>query len=135
MAKRILYLALALSLGINLGLVAATLLHRDPGRPGPGPGRGPGGPPNSARLIDDHVAGITEHLGLSGQQQVEIRRVLERHVPQLVEAQRQAATGGRRLSELFAAPELDVEAFLAVSRETARARARADSLAALMLVG
>jgi len=135
MGRRITYLALAVSLGLNAGLLAVTLYHSRPPSPPPGaPGPPPAGPPAPGRLIEDHVRGITQHLGLSVEQQQEIRIVLEKHVPHSIGAQRRIADLTEQLSEAFAAPAFDAAAFQQLARKASAARATVDSAAAVMLV-
>jgi Spy/CpxP family protein refolding chaperone len=144
MGKKILYLALAVSLGLNAGLVVVTLYNSRaletsrgiPGHPSGHPtGHPPGRPPDPSRLVDDHVRGVTQHLGLSTEQQQEIRMVLEQHAPQLVELQRQVAELRVQLSEAFAAPQFDIKRFQKLTRASSAARSAMDSLSAMMLVG
>lgn len=137
MSKRIIYLLLAVSLGLNIGVIATTLLHRPAGPPpGPGPGRdrGPNQSPDAARMVEEHVQGITRHLDLNQEQQQTIRTVMEHHVPQLIILQSKAGAAGGRLTKVFAAPEFDPNLFQKVTAEAAIARSRVDSLSAVMLV-
>ncbi|MDX2473888.1 MAG: periplasmic heavy metal sensor [Candidatus Krumholzibacteria bacterium] len=135
MSKRIIYLLLAVSLGVNVGVVATTLLHRPAGPPpGPDGDRGPGQRPDAARMVEQHVQGITRHLDLDEEQQQTIRSVMEHHAPQLIMLQSQAEAAGGRLTEAFAAPEFDPDLFRQMTAEAAVARSRVDSLSAVMLV-
>jgi len=147
MPKMLIYLLLAVSLGLNVGVVATTLIHRTarghlgppPGPLGPvGPvgreGHGPASPPDPRKLVDNHVRGITRHLDLDPEQQQAIRAVLVRHAPQLVRFQVDVAETGRRLSEAYAAPVFDPEQFRQLTAKASAARAKLDSLSAVMLV-
>ncbi len=141
MSKRIIYLLLAVSLGLNAGVIATTLVHRasmPPPGPPPGPdgGAGPdmGPPPDPNRLVEEHVRGITRHLDLDAAQQDAVRLVLERHSSLLVELQMDVGDVGRRLSDAFAAPEFDPEQFRRLTAEAGMVRSRLDSLSAEMLV-
>ena len=141
MSKRIIYLLLAISLGLNVGVIATTLVHRTAGPP-PGPPPGPGGSgdprpghrPDPARLVEEHVRGMTRHLDLDAQQQQDIRAIMERHTPELISLQIAANEAGRLLAEAYATPEFDPERFLQLTAETSAARTRLDSLSAEMLI-
>lgn len=140
MSKRIIYLLLAVSFGLNVGMVATTLLNRRaPGgpRPGGGPGGGPGPGPRSdpEQIVEGHLRGMTEHLGLDEQQQQAIRAVLERHAPLLVEFQLQVQVTGKTLADAYGAPDFDPTQFQRLTAEASDARSRLDSLSSVMLVG
>lgn len=138
MSKRIIYLLLAVSLGLNVGVITTTLVHRKAGPPpGPPPGGGgqhPGQHPDPARLVEDQVRGMTRHLDLTDDQQQAIRTVLERHAEEMIELQIAAADAGRRLVDAYAAPGFDPDAFRQLTAETSAARSRLDSLSAVVLV-
>lgn len=141
MSKKLIYLLLVVSLGINAGVIATTIIHRRPPAhqgPPPGPG-GRGGPeamlpPDPGKIAEDHVRGMTQHLGLDAEQQQAVREVLEQHAPQLVKYQIDVEETGRRLAEAFAAPTFDPEQFQQLAAEASAARSRLDSLSAEMLV-
>ncbi len=137
MSKRYIYLLLAVSLGLNVGVVATTLVHRRaPEGPPPGPAGGPApnARPDPERLVEDHMRGITRHLDLDTRQQQHIRAVLERHAPQLVTFQAEVEETGRLLSEVFAAPQFEAPRFRQLTAEASGARSRLDSLSTEMLV-
>lgn len=142
MSKKLIYILLAVSLGINVGVVATTVLHRASHPQGlpPGPGGGapppgqPGSPPDPARLVESHLQGITRHLGLDADQQRVVRAVLEQYAPQLIELQAETSRAAQRLTDLFGAPTFDPERFRKLTAETGAARSRLDSLSAVMLV-
>lgn len=137
MSKKVVYLLLAVSFGLNLGMVATTVVHRrGPDGPPPGPpeGRGPGPRPDPQQLVEDHLQRITRHLDLDAGQQREIRAVLERHAAQLAAYQAAVGESGRRLSDVFGAPEFDPVLFERLTADAAGARTRLDSLSAVMLV-
>ncbi len=142
MSKWIIYLLLALSLGLNAGMIATTLVHRTAGPhgspppgPGGGPGHQPGPPPDPGRVVEDHLRGMTQHLDLDTDQQQAIRRVLETHAAELTTLQVAAEEAGRMLAEAYALPEFDPDGFLRLTAEASTARSRLDSLSAVMLVG
>jgi Spy/CpxP family protein refolding chaperone len=140
MSKRIIYLLLAVSLGLNVGVIATTLVHRTAGpatgpRPGPGGigGPRPGQQPDPARIVEEHVRGMTRHLDLDAEQQQAIRAIMEHHTPELIRLQRGANEAGRLLTEAYAAPHFNTEGFLRLTAEASAARARLDSLSGQML--
>ncbi len=140
MSKTIVYILLAASLGLNAGVIATTLIQQKSSPPvdappGPRGDRGPQhGPPDPARLVENHVRGITRHLALDPEQQQAVRAVLENHAPELVRRQTDVAEANRRLSVAFAEPVFDPELFRQLTLEASAARARLDSLSAAMLV-
>ena len=134
MSKRIIYLLLAVSLGLNVGVIAMTVANRAAQPPqGPPPGPGPG-PADPARLVEGHLRGMTQHLDLNDEQQKSIREILERHTSQMTQLRAEADEAGRRLAEAYGAPNFDEERFRQLTTETGAARARMDSLSAEMLV-
>lgn len=141
MTKKLVYLILAISLGLNAGIIAMTIIHRVPAErpgppPGPGGGRGPGPgiPPDPGKIVEDHVSEMTRHLDLDEEQQVAVREVLARYSPQLVRLQADVGETGRRLAEAFAAPSFDPGEFQRLTSEASAARSKLDSLSAVMLV-
>lgn len=157
MSKQIIYLLLAVSFGLNVGMVATTLMHRsssesrpsgsglrdggpgfrddDPGPPdvGPGPGPGLGGPRDPERMVENHLRGMTEHLDLDADQQRALRAIMTSRAALLVEIQARAHETGRRVADIYSAPDFDPERFKRAAAEASIARARLDSLSAEML--
>lgn len=136
--KRALFLLLALSLGLNGGLLYVRLADRPagrPARPGPPPRQEEQHAPDPERLIRDHVEGITRHLQLNETQQKAIEAILAESMPELTELLRRSEEANRRVSEAFAAPVFDPAEFFRLTREASLSRARTDSLSAVMLVG
>ena len=138
MSRRLVYLLLAISIGLNVGVIATTIVHqtRAPAGPPPGPGGGPGpeGAPDPQQLVDGHLRGMTRPLDLNPEQQQAIRVVLERHAPKLVEFQAEVAETGRHLSDAYAAPDFDPDRFRQLTAAASAARSRLDSLSTAMLV-
>lgn len=132
MSKKIIYLLLAVSLGLNVGVIAMTIANRTDQPPhDPPPGRGPADPD---RLVEGHLRGMTQHLGLNDEQQQAIRDILERHTPEMARLRAEADEAGQRLAEAYGAPNFDAERFRQLTTETGAARARMDSLSSVMLV-
>ena len=156
MVKKLLYLLLAVSLGMNAGLVVVTLFHRGlpprpdgpPDRFGPPP-RGPEGPdgpdgpggrpfadqqPDPRHLIDGHIQGMTRQLDLAPEQQQRIREILQRYLPDLMRLHERRAAAERDLSRSYAATDFDAARFRQLAAAASRARAELDSLSAVALV-
>jgi Spy/CpxP family protein refolding chaperone len=137
MSHRILYLILAVSVGLNIGLVGTTLIHRADREPhglpqGPGPNQGPAGGPDN--LVDEHLRGMTRHLDLDQEQQVAIRQIMEHYASELAVLQDRARTAAGRLADGFAHPVFEPAHFKELTEEASLARARVDSLSGVMLV-
>jgi Spy/CpxP family protein refolding chaperone len=130
--KRVWFLLLALSVGLNAGLIATRTIgdggHRPHEKPRPPEQGGPGG------TVDNHLAAMTEHLGLDEAQQTAVRAVLESGLPQIAERQGEL----RKLEGLtrgaYGAPRFDADEFSRLVAQAAAARAVVDSLTAAMLV-
>lgn len=130
--KRGWFLLLALSLGLNAGLLATRTTgqggprpHERPRPPAPG---GPGG------MVDNHLGPMTEHLGLDEAQQAAVRAVLEAGLPRIAERQRALRDLERSIKDAYAAPRFEADAFAGLVARAAAARAAVDSLTAAMLV-
>ncbi len=141
MSKRILYILLALSLGLNLGIIGMTLVHqatkpaldKPPGQGGR-EGLNPARYPDPSTLVNNHIIGMTRHLDLDQEQQKAIRAVLERYAPQQIKFQTDAAEAGRHLADAFAAPVFDPEQIERLTAKASAKRTLLDSLSAVMLV-
>lgn len=132
---RILLILLAISVGLNAGLLYVDLAAPDGPVGPPRPGRGGGPEPiDPAAAAAAHLEGMTRHLDLDADQQRAVGDLLRQGMPAMMTASRQAREAGRRLGELYAAPEMDAAAFRAAAAEAERMRARADSLAADLLL-
>jgi Spy/CpxP family protein refolding chaperone len=145
MMKRALWILLALSLGLNAGLLYVRLADRPGMAPGSHPGEsGPHGPPpgehgapqpDTEALIRNHLASMSRHLDLSVEQQQSIEEILRDHLPEMAELRRRAEEANRRVSAAFAERQLNSGRFTTLVREASQARARIDSLSAVMLLG
>lgn len=140
MSKKIIYTLCAISIGLNLGMIGMTVMNRaarpelPPPGPGPGPGPERGTPPDPERLIEDHVRNVTRHLDLDEAQAQAVREIMARHVPALIQLRIEAETANGDLSEAYAASAFDAERFRRLATEASLARAKVDSIAALILV-
>ncbi len=137
MTRRVIIILLAASLGLNIGLLAASRLHRGhESGPPPGPG-GPGGLgdtlPDPMAMVETHVQGMTRQLDLDEQQQQAIRSVLMAHAQPMAELQQAVAASSLLLTRIYAAPGFDADRFAGQAAATASLRSRLDSLSAQML--
>ena len=137
MSKMLIRLLLAVSVGINLGVVGMTLMRgTEPHLQGPPPGHGhrPGARPDPAQIVDDHLLRMTRHLDLSPKQQNDVRSILEIHTPQLVELRIQTEQSARLLTKAFSASSFDPEIFHQMTAKMNATRTQLDPLSAMMLV-
>jgi len=133
----LLLLLLALSIGLNAGLLIRRGAESgsEGAREAAAPPRGqPGPPPPVDAVIREHLAGMSAHLSLDSGQREGIRRLLEKHMPEMMALRRRTAEANHKISEVFAAPEFDAREFERRVEEASRARSSADSLSALMLM-
>ncbi len=110
MSQKIIYLLLAVSVGINLGVVGMTFIGgpgQQPQLPPPGPdgGDNPGPRPNPEQMVQRHLEGMTRHLDLDAEQQQAVRLIMEQHMPEQAERQLVVTQTSRELSPAYAAPE------------------------------
>lgn len=139
MSKKFLSLLLAVSLGVNLGVVAMTLMQNSAKHP-QGPHRGPGGDrapeqrPDPEQIVQRHLQGMTRHLELDAEQQQAIRAILEQHVPEQSRLQFEVAEDSRQMLEAFSADDFDPERFRQLMTAAAVARAELDSVSTVMLL-
>ncbi len=141
MSQKIIYLLLAVSVGINLGVVGMTLIGSPAQQtqgPPPGPDgggdQGPGPRPNPEQMVQRHLEGMTRHLDLDAEQQQAVRLIMEQHMPEQAERQFLVEKTGRELAQVFAAPDFDAPEFRRLTAAASRARAELDSLSTVMLV-
>lgn len=142
MSKKTIYLLLALSIGINLGVMGMTLLNGGAEQPlGPRPDgprgeadRGPGVRPNPEQLVQRHLQGMTQHLELDAEQQQAVRLIMERYMPEQAERQLRVDQTSNQLSRAYAAPVFDAAQFRRLTEAASRAHLELDSLSTVMLV-
>jgi Spy/CpxP family protein refolding chaperone len=135
--RRLPYLVLALSLGLNAGLIYVTLNGGDTrtppmhgaGRPRHEPARDP------ELLVAQHVERMSEDLSLSSEQQETIRTTLLRWMPEILAQQRRIGDLRRSIVDLYVESELDSGRFQAVVARLSEAQARLDSLATAAMLG
>ena len=135
--KRGLFILLALSLGLNAGLLyvrwaspAAGPRPRNMDRPAPlHPGSS-----EPADLVAAHLTGMTRHLQLDDSQQNAVESILRTRIPLLTTLREESRQADGRLAEAFAAAEFVPEEFSGLVRDASLRRARMDSLAGEILL-
>lgn len=126
--KRFWFLLLAVSLGVNAGLAVIWLAR--PGTRPPAPGRPPApiGPPRIERMLDQHLARITEGLQLSKKQHDELEAAYHKLFPRIIEQNRKVSDLRRAVHDSYNADTVDPVAFRARVRQLSNEQARLDSL-------
>jgi Spy/CpxP family protein refolding chaperone len=149
--NRALFLALALSLGLNAGLFYVS--HREAQRnhprsaayrqDEPGGGRGkaegrrdqPAGPEDFESIIRSHLNRMTEDLSLDRRQREAIGAVHERLLPQILDERRRMDSLRREVTSAYARPQLDYAEFRQLVRRVSNSQARIDSLITEAMLG
>lgn len=135
------FLALALSVGLNAGLLWVQLTGRGlpAGVPGP-PFVGRRGPPpalvmhDPERLVAFHLERMSAQLDLSQEQRTAIGDVLRERVPRLVELRERLVDVRRSVAEEYRSRPLDGSRFRAVVRTLRGTQADLDSLTAEVML-
>lgn len=124
MMRRVLYVVLALSLGINAGFLYRWAF----GPPGPSPGPGDLGPGELEGVLARHLDHMSEGLRLSAQQRATIAAVLDEYVPRILEQNERVVAARRNLAETYEAEQWDGAAFRAAIRSLQDAQSELDTL-------
>ncbi len=135
--KRFLFLLLALSLGLNAGLLYVRIADRphDRGGPaGPPPPDRHGPQESSDVVIEEHLDAMSQHLALEAPQRTAIHAILTDHLPTLMEIRHEADEANRQIAEIFTARQFDAERFAVLTRQVSLSRARMDSVSSVMLL-
>jgi len=136
--KRLGYLVLALSLGLNAGLLWVHFQHRSGherhGQRRPAGERGPRPDPRDPEvgkaMVERHLRRLQEELDLSSEQRAAIAAVWEQNLP-AIRATRERLRGLRsEMRDGLAAAEIDSVALRALARQAAAAQVELDSLTA-----
>ena len=132
--KKWMGILLALSVGLNLGLLYGHLGFSDPWIAAPLPPGPEGHPPlPPQQMIEQQMRVIDRHLELDDGQEPAVRAILENRLPPMARWRREAAQANRSLAQVYAADPFDAVAFKRLSAEARLARSRADSVSALIL--
>jgi Spy/CpxP family protein refolding chaperone len=129
--KRGIFILLALSLGLNAGLLYVRWASPHAGPRPPHEGRPAPMPPGShepADMVAAHLAGMTRHLQLDASQQTAVEAILQSRIPLLSTLKERSRQADGRLVEAFAAADFAAEEFSSLVREASLARASMDSL-------
>ncbi len=137
--KRGWFLLVALSLGLNAGLLYVRLAgppawqQMGPPDQGPPPGQNHR-PPNADVLIQNHLRGMARHLDLDNDQREAVTEILQEKMPLMVELREQARVASDRISQIFGDANFDEIHFREAVFAANRARASVDSMSAAMLL-
>ncbi len=133
--KRAWLLVLAVSLGLNAGLLFMTL---GKGRPGPVPAPGDHRPPSVERpetLLREHLLRMTESLGLDETQRAAVENVHRDLLPKIGEQFRLLGELRRSIADHYASSEFDAAQFKDLARSLSETQARLDSLVTEAMLG
>jgi hypothetical protein len=149
--KRIWFLVLALSLGLNAGMLYVSLSHQggkmgterdkpgrdDKGNPGESererqPERAPG---DFEAVIRSHLDRMTRDLHLDGRQRSAIAAVHERLLPRINEQRREMDSIRVDVASQYARPTVEPLEFHRIVRRLSSAQARLDSLVTEAMLG
>jgi hypothetical protein len=147
---RIWFLVLALSLGLNVGLLYVELTHRDGERgpehrpiagdeqKSPEGSRGtqpPRTPDDFESVIRSHLDRMTRDLHLDPGQRSAISSVHESWLPRITAVRREMETLRREVAGQYAQPDLDPATFRVLVRQLSHTQARLDSLVSEAILG
>lgn len=147
--KQLWFLALALSLGVNAGLVYIALSNREGGptagdqsrgavggerRDGDRRGR-PGSSDDSESIIRSHLDRMSQDLGLDARQRSAIGAVHERLLPRIIEERRRMDALRGLVTARYSQEAIEPEGFRALVREVSGAQATIDSLVTEAMLG
>ena len=127
--KRTWFLVLAVSLGLNAGLVYMTLAKRSPGPHRPPP------PGHFGTLLDDHLNKMTESLGLDEEQRSGIEAIHRELLPKISEQHRAMEDLRRAIADHYAGPEFDAANFKKLALGLSEAQAGLDALVSEAMLG
>jgi Spy/CpxP family protein refolding chaperone len=133
--RRIWFLVIAVSVGLNAGLLIKSM---GPGLEGPGREPAPGHLPGEGHfesVVENHLRRMTESLELDDEQRSTIAAIHVRLMPRIAAERRAMGEMRRTIASLFASPEFNPEAFQALARELSEAQARLDSLVTEAMLG
>lgn len=134
--KRFWILALAVSVGLNAGLLYVVVLSKgeEGHRPPPGSGRPPPGA-HFEGVLDAHLRRMTESLGLDDQQRTTIAALHQTLLPKIREQHRTKDRLRRELAELYASPSFEPAAFRALVEQLGKAQRELDALVTEAMLG
>jgi Spy/CpxP family protein refolding chaperone len=148
--KRAWFLAFALSMGLNAGLLYVSLVHRgdgqgsggrppareEPGEAGQDRQPQPGQPPGDFEsVIRSHLDKMTRDLQLDDQQRSAIAKVHQGLLPRIVAERRDIEGLRREVASRYAGPTIDEAAFRSLVQQISQRQARLDSLVTEAMLG
>ena len=131
--RRILFVLLALSLGLNVGMVYQRLQHPPPFGPQRPPLKGEG-PEAPTAFLEHHLLRMTEELQLDEAQQRALNSLLEEQIPPVLAQQERLRVARRSLGDLYISEELEPDAFRTQVRRLSEAQAELDRLVGEVMV-
>jgi len=129
--KRIWFLVLAVSIGLNAGL-----LFMAQNRPGPAPGRHRPPPPGhfDARL-DEHLRRMSKSLGLDETQRAGVEAVHRELLPKISEQHGRMEDLRKSIATHYEGPDFDPAKFRALAESLRETQARLDALVTEAMLG
>jgi Spy/CpxP family protein refolding chaperone len=129
--KRTWFLVLALSVGLNAGLVYMTVSS-----PGSAPGSNRPPPPGHFdTLLEDHLKKMTQSLGLAEKQRDAIAAIHRELLPKISEQHRAMEALRQAIATHYEGPDFDAAAFRKLARNLSEAQARLDALVTEAMLG
>ena len=128
-----LFVLLALSLGLNAGMLYQRLQHPPPFGPQRPPPKGKG-PEVPTDFLDHHLLRMTEDLQLDEAQQRALTDLLEEQIPPILAQQEHLRVARRSLGGLYISEELEPNAFRAQVRRLSEAQAELDRLVGEVMI-
>jgi Spy/CpxP family protein refolding chaperone len=139
--KRGWFVLLALSLGLNAGLLYTSLAPRPDGVPAPpvvehpgpapeAPGDGQPGPPPAEQLVHGRHTRMCRFLGLDEQQREAMKAILQASLPRIVNLRAAVAEARQRILVAYHQPEVDVQQVRELVGALNATQAELDSLVA-----
>jgi len=147
--KQLWFLALALSMGVNAGLVYIALSNREGGSTAGDQSRGaggeerrggdrrgqPGSSDDSESIIRSHLDRMSQDLGLDARQRSAIGAVHERLLPRIMEERRRMDALRGQVTARYSQEAIEPEGFRALVREVSGAKATIESLVTEAMLG
>lgn len=128
-----LFVLLALSLGLNAGMLFQRLQHPPPFGPQRPPLKGKG-PETPTAFLEHHLLRMTEDLQLDEAQQQALTSLLAERIPPILAQQERLRVARRSLGDLYISEELEPDTFRARVRRLSEAQAELDRLVGEVMV-
>jgi len=125
--KRFWLLVLAVSVGLNGGLLYRILSQENARPDRDHVARPPPPEPDLESVLENHLRRMTASLGLDEQQRAAIETVHEKRLPGILAERRILDDLRREIANHYARPEIDSEEFLSLVRRLGEAQSRLDA--------